>query len=112
VGVHKSQRFFLGFSAIRVISASAHHSPGIQTQWFALPTLAAIKRLKVGVCADRDLISIPGLREHGFYDADRGVGGDAIEFEAGFLEEVRYSGSVRSWPPAKVSMLMSSTLPG
>ncbi len=66
----------------------AHHSPGIQTQWFALSTLAAIKRLKVGVCADRDLISIPGLRGHGFYDADRGVGGDdAVEFEAGFLEE-------------------------
>ena len=30
----------------------AHHSPGIQTQWFALCTLVAIKRLKVGVWAD------------------------------------------------------------
>ena len=37
--------------------------------------------MKVGVCADRDLISIPGLRGHGFYDA----GDDAVEFEAGFL---------------------------
>jgi hypothetical protein len=46
----------------------AHHSPGTQTQWFALSTLAEIKRLKVGVCADRELISVRG---HGFHDPRR-----------------------------------------
>jgi hypothetical protein len=35
-----------------------------------------------------------------------------LSLKPAFSRSVRYSGSVRSWPPAKVSMLMSSTLPG
>jgi|HubBroStandDraft_2_1064218.scaffolds.fasta_scaffold313083_2 hypothetical protein len=102
-----------GSSSQNGILPVGHHPPGTETQWFARSTHVATKRSETGYA-----LIVPDFRPRDYAGvASTMLTGEWVAItrlssNLAFLSKVRYSSSVRSWPGVKVSMVMSSILPG